>query len=264
LLHNNFSADEAPPFFSSFLFATPHTPLPPPFTTTPGLPKSEVVRLLDHYAQKDKTKWNSGKVSGAVYHGGQELTDVASEAYKRFSLTNPLHPDIFPLLRKMESETVAMCVQAFQGGPGACGTMTSGGTESILMAVKSYRDKARKERGVVYPELVAPVTAHAAFDKACAYFCIKLVHVPVDPVTFRAVPSAMAAACTPNTIALVCSAPSYPQGVVDPIPEVAAFALKRGLPLHVVSSPLLFLFGVCIFALLLYLNPCVCVRARCF
>jgi sphinganine-1-phosphate aldolase len=199
--------------------------------------------LLDHYAQKDKTKWNSGKVSGAVYHGGQELTDIASEAYKRFSLTNPLHPDIFPLLRKMESETVAMCVRAFQGGPEACGTMTSGGTESILMAVKSYRDKAKKERGVVYPELVVPITAHAAFDKACAYFGIKLVHVPVDPVTFRAVPSALAAACTPNTIGLVCSAPSYPQGVVDPIPEVAAFALKRGLPLHVVSFVFFFFMG---------------------
>lgn len=161
---------------------------------------------------------------------------MASEAYKRFSLANPLHPDLFPLLRKMESETVAMCVKIFQGGGDACGTVTSGGTESILMAVKSYRDMAKAVRGIVEPEIVVPVTAHAAFDKACAYFCVKLVHVPVDPVTFRAIPAAMAAACTRNTIALVVSAPSYPQGVVDPVPDVATLALSKGLPLHVVSN----------------------------
>jgi sphinganine-1-phosphate aldolase len=176
------------------------------------------------------------QISGAVYHGGQELTDIAAEASKRFSLTNPLHPDVFPLLRKMESEVVSMCVAAFHGGPGACGTMTSGGTESILMAMKTYRDMARKVRGVREPEVIVPLTAHAAFDKAAAYFCIKLVHIPVDPATFMAVPSAYAAAITPNTIGLVASAVSYPQGVLDPIPEIAALAKARGLPLHVVSG----------------------------
>jgi sphinganine-1-phosphate aldolase len=101
------------------------------------------------------------------------------------------------------------------------------------MAVKAYRDHARSTRGITEPELVVPLTAHAAFDKACNYFGIKLVHVPVDPMTFRAVPAAMARAVTRNTIALVSSAPSYPQGVVDPVPEIAAIALSRGLPLHV-------------------------------
>ena len=174
------------------------------------------------------------QISGAVYHGGQELSDIAAEASKRYSLTNPLHPDVFPLLRKMESEVVAMCVAAFHGGAEGCGTMTSGGTESILMAIKTFRDLARASRGVRDPELIAPVTAHAAFDKAAAYFCIKLVHIPVDPVTFRAIPSAYAAAITPNTIGLVASAVSYPQGVLDPIPEIAALAKSKGLPLHVV------------------------------
>jgi sphinganine-1-phosphate aldolase len=169
-----------------------------------------------------------------VYHGGQELVDIAAEASKRYALSNPLHPDVFPMLRKMESEVVAMCCAAFHGGQDACGSMTSGGTESILMAVKTYRDLARATRGVREPELIAPVTAHAAFDKACAYFCIRLVHIPVDPVTFRATPAAYAAAITPNTIALVASAVSYPQGVLDPIPDIAALALGKGLPLHVV------------------------------
>ena len=133
----------------------------------------------------------------------------------------------------MEAEVVSMTLRLFNGTPACCGTMTSGGTESILMAVKAYRDYARTTRGVLEPELVVPVTAHAAFDKACAYFGVRLVHVPVDAATFRVAPAALAAAITPSTIALICSAPSYAQGVVDPVEEIAALALRRGLPLHV-------------------------------
>lgn len=126
-----------------------------------------------------------------------------------------------------------MTLNLFHGGPDGCGTMTSGGTESILMACKAYRDFAKAKRGITEPEIVVPVTAHAAFDKACYYFGIKLVHIPVDPVTFRSVPAAMEAAINRNTIALVSSAPSYPQGVIDPITDVAAIALKHGIPFHV-------------------------------
>jgi len=99
--------------------------------------------------------------------------------------------------------------------------------------MRAYRDYARKNRGVVDPELIIPATAHAAFDKACDYFRIKLVKVPVDRVTFRADLAATARAITRNTIAIVGSAPCYPQGVVDPITELGALALARGLPLHV-------------------------------
>ncbi len=158
---------------------------------------------------------------------------MMTEAFSRYALSNPLHPDCFPYLRKMESEVVAMTLKLFHAAPGGCGTMTSGGTESILMAVKSYRDLAFTTRGITDPELVIPVTAHAAFDKACHYFKIKLRHVPVDPVTFRAVPSAMEASITSNTIALVVSAPSYPQGVIDPVETMGAIALRHGLPMHV-------------------------------
>jgi sphinganine-1-phosphate aldolase len=233
------------------------------------MPKEEIISILDRYSKKDEAKWRHGRVSartshsaagltcrrrprpfppptadrrapppppqvsGAVYHGGDALTALMTEAFSRYALSNPLHPDVFPYLRKMEAECVAMTVALFHGGPDACGTMTSGGTESILMACKAYRDYARSTRGVTEPELVVPVTAHAAFDKACHYFGIRLVHVDVDPVTFRSRPEALAAAITSNTIALVSSAPSYPQGVIDPITEVAAIATKHNLPLHV-------------------------------
>lgn len=154
-------------------------------------------------------------------------------AFSRYALSNPLHPDLFPSVRKMESEVVSMVLRLFNGNDACVGTMTSGGTESILLAMKAYRDYARKFRGVTDPEIVVPVTAHAAFDKAAAYFCIKLVHIPVDPVTFRADVAAMAKAITRNTVAIVGSAPCYPQGVIDPIPELGQLALKHGVPLHV-------------------------------
>jgi len=197
------------------------------------MPAASVIALLDAAAAADEPKWKEGQVSGTVYHGGDELTAVMTAAFRRFALSNPLHPAVFPSLRRMEAEVVAMTLPLFRAGAGGCGTMTSGGTESILLAVKAYRDHARATRGVTEPELVLPVTAHAAFDKACAYFCVKLVHVPVDARTFRADPAAMARAVTRNTIALVASAPSFPQGVVDPVPELGALALARGLPLHV-------------------------------
>jgi sphinganine-1-phosphate aldolase len=234
----------------------------PPRAPPAGLPASSVEALLVRYSEKDGHTSATGKVrrgalahpfpsslhtapahppllppplpqvSGAIYHGGADLQALQVEAFRRYTFSNPLHPDLFPRLRKMESEVVAMCVAAFRGPPGACGTVTSGGTESILMACKAYRDLARAQ-GVTEPELVAPATAHAAFDKAAAYFGIKLVSVPVDPATFRADVRATARAMGRNTIALVGSAPSYPQGVVDPIPELAALALAAGVPLHV-------------------------------
>ena len=128
---------------------------------------------------------------------------------------------------------MSMTLGLFHGSPSCVGTVTSGGTESILMAIKAYRDFAKTSRGVTDPELVIPATAHAAFDKACAYFAIKLRKIPVDPITFQANVPAMLAATNRNTIALVGSAPCYPQGRIDPISELAKGTLARGLPLHV-------------------------------
>jgi len=131
---------------------------------------------------------------------------------QQFALSNPLHPDVFPSVRKMEAEVVSMCLDLFNGdaaesGRGqACGGMTSGGTESILMAIKAYRDMAKATKGITEPELIAPTTAHAAFNKACDYFGIRLISVPVNPTTFRADPVRMEAAMTRNTIAVIVSA----------------------------------------------------------
>jgi glutamate/tyrosine decarboxylase-like PLP-dependent enzyme len=118
------------------------------------------------------------------------------------------------------------------GLPDAVGNMTSGGTESILMALKTARDSARSEKGVTAPEVVMPVTAHPAFDKAAHYLGMKRVACPVRD-DYRADVDAAAAAITDNTVLVVGSAPCYPFGVIDPIPELAALASSHGIPCHV-------------------------------
>lgn len=198
-----------------------------------GWAKDKVVSTLEHYGGKDAKHWTSGKISGCIYHGGSDLSTIMTEAFSRFALSNPLHPDVFPSLRKMEAEVVSMTLGLFNARPECVGTMTSGGTESILMAVKAYRDLAKKTRGVTEPELVVPRTAHAAFDKACDYFGVRLIHLDVDQKTFTVSPAAVAKAITRNTIGLVCSAPNFPQGTVDPVEAIAAIGKAKGIPVHV-------------------------------
>lgn len=198
-----------------------------------GVPSEEVLSLLSDWASKEKDIWSQGKASGAIYHGGDELTSVLTKAYSLFALTNPLHPDLFPYVRKMEAESVRMTCSLFNGDEDSCGIITSGGTESILMAMKAYRDRGAKERGIVNAEIIASITAHAAFEKAAAYFGITLISLPFDPKTGKLRPEDVRAAITSNTVAIVASAPNYPHGVVDPVEELSSIALEHGLGLHV-------------------------------
>nr|CAG4645494.1 EOG090X051L [Lynceus sp. MCZ IZ 141354] len=133
----------------------------------------------------------------------------------------------------MEAEVVQMALNMFHGGPNGCGTMTTGGTESIMMACKAYRDYAREVLGIRYPEMILPITAHAAFDKAAQLYRMKVVHTPVDPVTFRADVNAIKWAINGNTCMIVASCPGFPYGVIDPIADIAALGLKYGVPVHV-------------------------------
>lgn len=118
-----------------------------------GLPSDELRRTLDVYSNLGHVDFLGGKVSGAVYHGGEELMDVATEAIRKFSFSNPLHPDVFPGVRKMEAEVVQMVLRMFNASPTGCGTTTSGGTESILMACKAMRDWGLDVKGISEPEM---------------------------------------------------------------------------------------------------------------
>ncbi|OCF45133.1 sphinganine-1-phosphate aldolase [Kwoniella heveanensis CBS 569] len=180
----------------------------------------------------EKGDIGQGRVSGAVYHGGEELNAVINEAMASFVVTNPLHPDVFPGVRKMESELVSMVLNLFNARNGA-GTTTSGGTESILMACKTYRDWAKETKGVTRPEMVIPSSAHAAFWKASQYFKIKLHVIPVNRVTRKADVKAMKRAINANTIMIVGSAPNFPDGAIDSIPELGVLAKKYNIGLHV-------------------------------
>ncbi|KAJ7381030.1 Sphingosine-1-phosphate lyase 1 [Desmophyllum pertusum] len=193
-----------------------------------GMKEKELMKEIDEYLKLCDVKWQEGRVSGAVYCGGKELTDMLTKVHSKFTWANPLHADIFPDVRKMEAEVVQMCVNLFRGGKDACGTMTSGGTESILMACKAYRD------WLVSVELQDQrFSIHAAFDKAAHYFDIKLVHVPVDEKTRKCNLKAMRRAITKNTIVICGSAPQFPHGVIDPIVEMSKLAKKYNVGLHV-------------------------------
>ncbi|MGK0360780.1 MAG: sphinganine-1-phosphate aldolase, partial [Bradymonadia bacterium] len=155
------------------------------------------------------------------------------EAHNLYFAENGLNPIAFKSLKRMESEVVRMACTLMSGDAKSCGTMTSGGTESILLAIKSYRDRARKKKPwILRPEIVLPATIHVAFGKACHYFGIKARYVPVGP-DHRADVKAMAKAINRNTIMIAGSAPQYPHGLIDPIKEIAELALSRKIPMHV-------------------------------
>lgn len=125
---------------------------------TTGWAPDDVRKELETLGDMKHTRWEDGRVSGAVYHGGKELCDLQTEAFGRFGVANPIHPDVFPGVRKMEAEVVAMVLGIFNAPEGAAGVTTSGGTESIIMAVLGARERARIERGVTSPEMFVPLS----------------------------------------------------------------------------------------------------------
>jgi len=194
-------------------------------------PKQTVLATMKSARDHD-VKWREGRVFSLVFNAGDEISDMLKEAFDLYFSENGLNPTAFPSLKKFETEVVSMVASLLHGDDNVVGNMTTGGTESLLMAVKTARDYARTVRKINQPEVVLPMSAHPAFEKAAEYFGVKLVHVPVR-TDYRADPAAMEVAITPNTIMLVGSAPSYPQGVVDPIAELAQVALRHDVLLHV-------------------------------
>jgi len=198
---------------------------------TEGTPAETIFAELDSLQRHD-VRWRDGRAFSLVYYGGPEVSAVAEEAYRRYSSENALNTDAFPGLRAMHSEVVANVGHWLQAGPDGAGFMTSGGTESILMAVKAARERGRRERGITAPNVVLPTSAHAAFEKACHYFGVESRRVEVDDA-WRADVGAMGAAIDDGTVLLVASAPQYPQGVIDPITDIAALAADRDINCHV-------------------------------
>ncbi|CAI4217310.1 unnamed protein product [Parascedosporium putredinis] len=198
-----------------------------------GLSDDDVRKELEMLANLDHTKWEEGYVSGAVYHGEQDLIKLQTEAFGTFTVANPIHPDVFPGVRKMEAEIVSMVLALFNAPPDAAGTTTAGGTESILVCCLAARQKAYAERGITEPEMIIPETAHVAFRKAGDYFKIKVHRVPCPAPSYQVDMKAVARLVNPNTILLVGSAPNYPHGMIDDIAALSKIAVKRKIWLHV-------------------------------
>jgi len=199
-----------------------------------GLDREEIIDLMERFKAIEASKWEQGYVSGAVYHGNQDYIDFMNRVYAINSQSNPLHPEIWPSTSKFDAEVVAMTAKmlgADRTSDEIVGTVSSGGTESILLAMKTYRDWAKEEKGITEPEIIVPSTAHAAFTKAGEYFRIKIIRIPVG-ADFRADVPETRKAINENTIALVGSAPPFPHGIVDPIEELSEMARQHELGFH--------------------------------
>ena len=198
-----------------------------------GLPKEQILGTLQAFKSRDMD-WKAGKVWCYVYNPGEDPNQVVKEAYLSFLTENGLDPTVFPSMLKLETDVVRMLTTLLRGDENVVGHLTTGGTESIMLAVKTARDRARAlHPEITHPEMVLPKTAHAAFHKAAHYLGVTPVVVDINPATFKVEAEAMRAAITKNTVLLVASSPSYSQGVIDPITEIGALAQEKGLLFHV-------------------------------
>ncbi|MEQ9695896.1 aspartate aminotransferase family protein [Shimia sp. SDUM112013] len=196
-----------------------------------GRPPSEILEDLKGFASNDPA-YKEGRLWSLVYHLDDEHDAFAAEAYQQYSSANGLNPGAFQSLKRMETEIISILAGLLNGGADTCGVVTAGGTESCLLAVKTYRDMARKKRGVKRPNMVIPATAHVAWFKAAGYFGVKPRLLPMTK-DLRTDISKLKRMTDRNTVMILGSAPEYPHGTIDPIAEMGAFADSKGIPMHV-------------------------------
>ncbi|MHA7899997.1 MAG: pyridoxal phosphate-dependent decarboxylase family protein [Henriciella sp.] len=199
-----------------------------------GRPWQDVKEDLKNRGSKD-AKWRDGRTAVYVFNAGEEIAQIQKEAYAAFMSENGLGPLAFPSLAQMEKDVVSMGLDLLHGPEGSTGTMTSGGTDSITMAIKTARDFARAQgRARDRANIVLPFSAHLAFDKAAHLMDIEVRRIPVKTDgSYEADIPEMAAACDDETIMMVGSAPNFPHGIIDPIEALSEVAVARGLWLHV-------------------------------
>lgn len=196
-----------------------------------GQDSSEILQQLDGFKEHDPN-YKEGRVWSLVYYLDEEHSAFIKDSYHKFACENGLNPTAFKSLKKFETEVISATADILNGTEEVCGVVTSGGTESCLMAVKTYRDMAKETRGVKYPEMVIPESAHVAWFKASEYFGVKIRLVPLlDDLTPNM--KKLKKLVNRNTVMILGSAPEYPHGTIDPIAEMGEIAQKRKTPLHV-------------------------------
>lgn len=198
-----------------------------------GWEYKQILDTMETY-RKDDVKYRELKAWSLVYYLGEKYTQFLKEAFNLYFSENALNPIAFKSLRRFESEVIKMTAKMLHGDENVVGAMTSGGTESCLLPVVTYRDywRAERNKSIKEPQMIAPSTIHVAWTKAAHYFGVKMVHVPLDN-DYRADVKEIEKHINENTILIVASAPNYPHGIIDPIEEIGSLALKYHIPFHV-------------------------------
>ena len=197
-----------------------------------GVARAEILQELGEMAEEEDRRYHEGKVSGSIYMGDEEHYAFLTEVFGLYAHANVLQRDMYPSATKFEAEIIAMTSAMLHGDDQTGGVVTSGGTESLMNPLLAYREWARETKGITNPEVIMPVTAHPAFDKGGHYFGIKILHAPVTE-GFIVDVDWVRDHIGPNTVALVGTAGTYPHGLIDPIPDLAALAAEHGLGMHV-------------------------------
>jgi glutamate/tyrosine decarboxylase-like PLP-dependent enzyme len=200
--------------------------------TVPSEPvdRAAILAEIAGMAHAEDAQGDLGTVSGSLYCGDHDHYAFLGEVFDLYSHANVLQRDMYPSATKFEGEIIAMTSDLLHGT--GVGVVTSGGSESLITALYSYREQARAERGVTMPNVVMPSTAHVALDKGAHWMNIEVRHAPLTD-GYVADVAAMEALIDDNTIALVGSAANYAHGLIDPIEEIAALAQSRGIGMHV-------------------------------
>ncbi len=200
-----------------------------------GKPHDKILESMLSYGSKD-ANYADGRTWSLVYHLDDEHTQFLKDAHGLYFSENGLNPMAFQSLKRFEHEVVRMTASLLKGDKSVVGTMTAGGTESCLLPVLAYRELARSKKriGTLKPEMIAPESIHVAWEKACKYFGVKMVSVPLKK-DFTMDVAVMKKKINRNTVMIAASAPSYPHGVIDPIETIGEIAFENNIPFHVDS-----------------------------
>jgi sphinganine-1-phosphate aldolase len=197
-----------------------------------GVPRDEILDVLAQMSTEEDRKGDSGRVSGSIYSGDHDHYRFLTQAFEHYAHANVLQRDMYPSATKMEAEIIAMTAGMLHGDDDTGGLVTSGGTESLVTAMLTYREWARHTKGIDRPEVIMPITAHPATAKAFHYFGIAWVPAPVT-ADFVCDVDFVRQHIGPDTVAIVASAGTYPHGLIDPIPALGELAGEHGVGLHV-------------------------------
>lgn len=195
-----------------------------------GRPYDEILEELETFAADDPD-YKNARTWSLVYYLDDEYTQFLEKAYTKFFSANGLNPTAFRSLKRFEKEVIGFTAELFHVDEEACGVMTAGGTESCMLAVKTYRDWAR-EKGMKKPEMIVPETAHVAWGKGAEYFGVKIRRAKLAP-DYRVDVNEVEKLINKNTIMILAGAPEYPHGMIDPVEELSAIALRHKIPFHV-------------------------------